>query len=1650
MSNSPDQTREFPFRYPRHWSSADAHARYRALAAGGRGEADHVDLFDVADTPCLILLGEPGSGKSWELERLQGKLRESARSVDLIAGRAISHDPDLSRLFPSGAFQRWERDGGPWHVLIDGIDEIGAGEGAAVSLLSALLDQLQARARPGHILCVAMSCRTASWSTEMDAAIDARWPSNLVRKLALDPLDDTDVRIGIASVEPDPVKSEQLASLLIDDNLGAIAGRPLLLGMMLDRYRTEKVLPVTQSALFQGVIDAQLSRGDERDGAPTVSQKLLLAGRIAAASSFSGYTRIATSLTPDTADSLIVNHIAGGTERSSRGRFAVTPVDLLDVLGSGLFVEISRGAYEFRHRAFRDYLTARYLVDHRLTGDQMMSLLSVQELNGPGGVAPQLQEVAAWAAAMAPDLFDLLIAREPAILLKSDTAAMTAADRARLTAAVLQRFANEDMLDQHATLVPLFLRLDHDALAEQLKPLIADAEAPSSLRMVAIDIAGLTGKTTLVPSLSTVARDEFADILVRTWAVRAIGRLGSDEDIGALAPILTSDLSADEDDRLRGALLRLCWPAHLEFQKLLNALTAPKQRNQIGTYHLFLHRLRFVDLMPGMAVDAVRWLQNHIASVRRRDSGLQEIATRLFWSAAAKIDFAEVRTAFGDLILEAGSDLPHVLVSGCDDDRGWSPEPHARSTLVIDTISRSADPARTTSTILYFLSDLVSLDDLDDYLVALPGVESGAVRTALAQIIVLLCDRSPINELTAVWEVAAHESELHVLLKRRYSVEWPSEQADRMREEAMRAREREAEREGSAEAEARWREDITTLLNRIEAGEPDLWWRVNYDLMRDASGYRSDFEFRSDLDATPGWKLLDGATRERIVATAPIYLTRAPLADTSWLGSDTSNRAANAGVRALSLMHDRAPEQLSALPADTWAAWAPALLGFFDNAFHETGEAQCKLVEEAYRRAPDAVLGAVRDIALGERSRGLTPRIFELLEGILSPAVVKLLEQLRTDPNLRGDSAASEIFSFLVRMGVAAAVGEVTTALERAPVEIDVSAPTDRASLTRAAAELVLRGSLKVWGLLLQLRGRDDTLATEIWHTLAEETAFDQLPLLDLLDAYSLGQGYIDLAQLLPERPPVESGARVLGVADHVERLRAMIIGRLVAMGTNAALEQLERIATAIPADREALRWRINEARRNVRARTATRPDPADILLHIGAMGQSAAPDAVSPDTSEPVFQDDTDDVPVELDLAAPVPEPEGPLPEKDRRIILAVATEWSSATGGISTLNRELCVALAALGHGVACLVQTATTFEIDEAKAMGITLIACPTSEGIDPRSAYLLCDERHIATPPQVVIGHDHITGQFGRALASRFDSKYVHFLHTIPQENEGMKGNRGDMPRPILSGNRKSDAQIRLASLSDLVVAVGPRIRRMFDQVEFGCSKITTFIPGLNESLLKIQPKPDEIKVNQCLMIGRMEDAGVKGVRLACEVLKAVTEGRRWPIGEDPKLLLRGFSLEHADDEIAEIEDFRSEYGSFATPLGYSTDATMLQIELGRSVLFVMPSKAEGFGLTGLEALAAGIPVILSAQSGLAEFLDAETKTGFLAEALIEPCIAPVTLTMDANIADWKTKVELVMTDRAAAFERAGQIRQSLSARYSWAATARKFSSELALL
>ncbi|NTC82454.1 glycosyltransferase [Agrobacterium tumefaciens] len=1631
------------FSWNREWMPLVS--RYEVITSSGPEDAGQqsapVALLDIADTPCLVLLSEPGMGKTSDLASLAQSLLDRGEQVDLVSVR----DPDfagvLDALLVSDHCLGWTDEHREWHILIDGVDELAGGLDPK-RLLEGFLDRLFALGKRGR-LKIAFTCRTSAWTDQLDQMVKDRWPPDAHKRLSLLPLADSQILSAINSFELSAENRAILTAHLSNEKMRAVAGRPLLLAILLDQYRKGGTFPTRQADLIYTAILAALGSVD----GSSVDVQLAMAGRLAAACTFSDIRRLTTAVGSTDTETLSVSSIAGGIEPTKGGLVTATPAQFSLCLKSPLFVEVAPKTFQWSHRIFSDFLTARYLADHRLSAEEILSLLIVPEIGGPGGVALHLTEVAGWTAVMVPGVFSELIDRQPDVLLQSQALALEPADRARLTEALLDRLANGELLDRYNEILPLLGRLDHDGLEEQLLPLITRDDTPPFQRRAAIDLAAEAGKTSLSGVILNVATAPRVDGILRTIAARSVRKLIGTKSDELLAPILFSDLTSDTDDRLRGTVLQASWPGSLSFRQLLLALTAPKRSNLIGPYQMFLSRFEAPEMTAEQALETIEWLNLRLDADGDGQNYLETVGTRLFWASAGQVAAPQVADAMAAFIVAADRNVARFTIERGDRTSHWPNAPLARATLVDKILQRSQDALRSVILIFQTLPDLLVPNDLSEYLAKITGTRDDSLQLALSRIIVELSLQLPIDTMEEVWNAALNIPPLQQTLSAHYSVTLDSPASDYMRQKFQRERDAEGLRASEKLKSSAWRDGIEKLLNRIEAGDAQLWWQLNLQLFQEPTGsFDPHFEFMSDLTQTPGWGALEASQQARIIRTASDYLVKSPLAETSWLGTNTSHRPANAGLRALRLLWENAPDTFAALSDETWATWSPAAVGFLGNDFNQE-DAQRHLVREAYRKAPAAVMLAVQQIATGSGSKGLSSHVLDLLEWALDSRLASFLRDLDQSHGLTRHEETPSILGFLVRNGDGQAVASVIAALEKAGSDTPPE-PSQTALIAEATVELLRRDPQEIWLKLLELRGKDEELARAIWAQFAEQVAFNQGPKLDVLSEYDLAQGYIDLVSLLPERPSQEAGGRLLRSPDFVEQLRSILLSRLVGRGTSVSLEQLHRVKHAVPDGHEALQWSIEEARRNVRANHVRREDPADVLARISTMGLQSAPEELQADRGRKSHLDALADGQIEIDVPAPKVREAGALPEAERKTILAVASEWMSLHGGISTLNRELCRALAALGHTVICLVPDATEAEINDATGVKVNLVACPESVGIAGIDRLLLCQAADIGGLPELVLGHDHITGRFAKALATRFHAKYVHFLHTIPQENEGLKSPRADRPRNVLGGETKLQNQLDLAGAANLVVAIGPRIQKSFLAEAIDPPPVCVLVPGLNPDLLTLNPDPAKLHLNMCIMSARMEDAVAKGGMLACNVIKIVGNGREWTVHGLPVLIMRGFS-EDANAEFARIGEL-SDYAQFVQPRSFTTDPLKLTNGYLKAALILMPSVAEGFGLTGLEAIAAGVPVVISSSSGLADYLRGAVTNDGLSRELVESCIAPVHLSEEETRNAWAEKVDAALFNREEAFQRAADLRKALRLQLTWEHAARRLSSEFSAL
>ena len=317
---------------------------------------------------------------------------------------------------------------------------------------------------------------------------------------------------------------------------------------------------------------------------------------------------------------------------------------------------------------------------------------------------------------------------------------------------------------------------------------------------------------------------------------------------------------------------------------------------------------------------------------------------------------------------------------------------------------------------------------------------------------------------------------------------------------------------------------------------------------------------------------------------------------------------------------------------------------------------------------------------------------------------------------------------------------------------------------------------------------------------------------------------------------------------------------------------------------------------------------------------------------------------------------------------VTILADEWNSLKGGLSTFNRELAIHLASRSETqVTVLVPHGACGEEEKVAAAK----ECVTI--IEAKKLIACASHVELFFPPKdlqidVVIGHGVKLGQQAQQIRESHDCKWVQVVHTAPDE----LGMYKDYPKTIAQSEEKNLREVSLCRIADLVMAVGPRLKgfysnrlRSFDEDQ----KVVEFTPGIMRDLTDVELSPNENDVFQVLMFGRGDDEEfeLKGYDIASEAFAS------HELKDDSyHLTFVGAAPGKQDESAAKIRQHGISKNQL-TVKEYIKDRNRLKELLLRMDLVIMPSRTEGFGLTSLEALSAGLPVLAGHNSGFSKAL-----------------------------------------------------------------------------
>lgn len=1160
----------------------------------GGSSADFQSLEALSGTPCLILIGDPGLGKTTSLraeyERMRARKEETDDHAHWVSlGSTRQEDVLERRIFDSAAYETWIEGEGRLHLFLDALDEARLRIARVADLLlEGLADA------PFDRLALRLSCRSANRHLRLEGELKQRFGEKMFQVRELAPLLRRDVR-DVAAARGLP--AEDIVARVINRGLQPLAMIPETLRFLLDVAEGEGDVPSDRTDAFERGLLLLASEPDEdrrtgeTAGRLSASARLALAARVAAALVLTGRTTVRIDQRAPGPDEAALVQVAGGHELDRTlavaGKVEASADALSEALSTAVFSGHGEAGRVFAQESYAEFLCARWVAGGSLTADQLDDLLFM-DTGGRLRVVPQLNEVATWLANQSNDFFARLLDRDPTVLLRSDPVGLDAAGRRRLVDALISGVSSFEVDRWDRRMRGSYPRLAHPGLADQLREVIFDTGAESRTRQVACDVAGACELTALEHELASLALDSSADLQVRLASVTALNRYASSEVRRRLRPLALKLLVEDADDELKGAALSAVWPRELKPSELFAALTPPKRTNLYGLYQSFLRN----EVVDGLKVRdlpvALRWAAtlpvDHLPT-----HALDGVREQLLIRAWPTVENTRITPSYADLVatlLRGHEDL--LSREALEDHPEVFREDAGRRRLIARLVRQMRADEIHVSAVVFSTPPLISGLDTPWVLQQLADAIGAPAEKGWALLAEALLAVGADDDL--IMAARERSAELKQLTAYRYEpIRLGSEEAERARERHEKwQRIRHDREEEPLDLDIPGK--VSGALDRVDAGDLDGFWLATKWLEIDPARRQREM-FVSDISALPGWEFISEADRDRLRTSALTYLCHAPLETAGWFGRNKVNWPAWAGYRALRLLRDQCPDVLNDLDDEVWARWVPIIVHWPRNDAGEGGEGAFSdwAIERVARRVPKTTAKWFGLRLDGDLRGGGHPFTLHRFRQVWNDSIEAVLLQRARRTRLAPEQR-TELLEVLVRnrsqTGVQHAQRLVTAAAVRAGGQ-------RRELAVRVAGLLAAEGPEADWDRIWPLMLADEAFGIDLVEHLASARERDIASRLSERQAGALYEWVME--RFSYDTDPDDPEAHFVSTREQVGRWRDGVLRTLVGRATREGVRELGRLAAAHP-DLSFLRRMRRQAEESVQRSEWTPPTPASIV----------------------------------------------------------------------------------------------------------------------------------------------------------------------------------------------------------------------------------------------------------------------------------------------------------------------------------------------------------------------------------------------------------------------------------------------------------------------
>ena len=1143
----------------------------------------------ISDSPCLILLGDPGLGKTTALRAAFEAAEHSTReSHDLalfwnLGGyqdqssfvNEVFRDPDLERCLASGQTV---------HLFLDSLDEGRLHIKTIAACLDAQLRRLRDKTIPKTDVNAArppltrvrlrIACRSAEWPESLTTTLrelyfpgESEPPQDMFRLI---PLHSGDV---LAAARAEGIKPEAFMEAIRRTSSAALAMRPVSLLMLFEIFKREGGLPASRWEVYEkGCLrlcaDSQKRKDRGCPSSLSAERRRDIAGHAFFHLLFCNkpFFWRGEAATHDAELGLPESELQENVPLPEGGNVSLTQEELREVFNVGLFARQDENHLVPAHQTYAEFLACRHLLRFAPSTDQLNGLL----FGADNHLVPQLQELAGWLMGKRPDFLDAVITHDPAVLLRGDIAVTHDDVKRRIVESILLEVETSKVDAQWSW--QEYAKLKHAGLEDQLRPWLDKCHSAEARRM-AILIARQCGLTGLSDHLALLALDQKDEYQVRIRATLTIADIGTPEAKRALRPLALGQAGDDPGDELKGYGLKAVWPEHMEAEELFRNLTPPKADHFVGSYYVFLGNVP-KTLAPEHYPAALLWVARGLPQHRTR---FIETERRILTDACAFIDDDTVFDSFLTCVLHLQLRHDHVLKH----------EPTAQAVReALRVHGRALDYVRgrciectenTGRLISYQICDLWDEANRFSQVISLYENETDVFlkpvflelaswtyswdRLQDTELLLNIMDRDPAFAQKFNWLKTGNvlASEISTRAKQNY-YEWG---------------------EGRPKRRPKPVPVITehALLKRLEGGdEISIIWPQIRKLLTFVPGENPRFgTIDFDLKKSSLWQSLSASTQSKICRVALEFLEQGEPTTRQWQQIDRYSIADHYGIDALNLLCAFSVNVLGMVPDQALEKWLPDIVGMPIWGGDTQHKLRVAMIQATMKRLPAQ---AAAEVAVHLRQKpaspeGHLPSILYCFEGVwtpeLSATLIAQIEAPATPPQY-AMALLNQLAQYAPEVG-----HEVATKVFHSA---RASGETGTGIAAGAASILASHSPKLDWPLIWSVIVSDPAFSEAFIAELTHDRQFD-LRRLDLFSERALKNFYLHLYARYPNaQDPRLDG--VITERHQIGDFKRYLLQHLTRRSTREAVSALEAIQNHA-SELNWIRYHVADARENLR-----------------------------------------------------------------------------------------------------------------------------------------------------------------------------------------------------------------------------------------------------------------------------------------------------------------------------------------------------------------------------------------------------------------------------------------------------------------------------------